>query len=314
MADCIRQDPRVCQLRLLGSPEFSTAGASGVVGLLAQPKSLAVLVFIALAPPPGFRRRDHIVAMFWPEHDQPHARGALRRILHVLRDALGSESLVKRGAEEIGVDSALLLTDVAAFDGACAAGCYREALALYRGDLLEGFFVAGVSCEFEHWLDRERQRLKKQVRWAAERLAEAELASGNLAVAAELLTRAVGLFPDDEPQLRRLLRLLSELGDGAGANRLYQAFAERIAAEYDARPAPETQALIAAIRSRTVARVRSSAQSFAPLINTVMTDGPGHAPLMPSGGSRAPAPSAWSVVTLVAALIVGTLVISTLSR
>ena len=55
------------------------------------------------------------------------------------------------------------------------------------------------------------------------------------------------LFPHDEPPLRRLLRLLSDLRDGAGANRAYQSFADRIATEFDAKPAPETQALIARV-------------------------------------------------------------------
>src|SRR2546428_3334174 len=36
--------------------------------------------------------------------DQEHARAALRQSLHVLRTALGADTLVSRGDEEIGLD------------------------------------------------------------------------------------------------------------------------------------------------------------------------------------------------------------------
>lgn len=314
LAQVIRQDPGVCQLRLLGSPEFLSAGTSGVTGLLAQPKSLAVLAFIALAPPPGYRRRDNIVAVFWPELDQPHARGALRRILHVLRDALGSDLLVRRGVEDIGISERLLHTDVAAFDQACAEGRCRDALAIYRGDLLDGFYLSAASPDFDHWLDQERYRLRRRARRAAEQVAESELAAGNLAGAAEFLSRAVSLFPDDEPQLRRLLRLLSEMGDGAGANRAYQSFADRVATEFDAKPAPETQALIATIRSRTVPRARSSAQSFDPVVGTMMAEGQANAPLAPVSQGMASVRQPWVPIVWLAALLGAMLVISTLAR
>jgi DNA-binding SARP family transcriptional activator len=258
----IRVTDSAIRLQLLGSPELSGVVERRGRSLLTQPKSLGVLAFVALAPPPGYRRRDTVAALFWPEQDQPHARGALRRVLHLLRDALGDGAVVRRGNEDIAVAPEFLTTDVAAFDRACAAGDWEGALALYRGDLLEGFFLPGVAPEFEHWLDQERLALRKRARWAAEQLAESALEAGLVPSAAEYAARAVSLFPDDEPQLRRLLRLLAELGDGAGANRTYQSFAERIAAEYDAVPAPETQALISGIRSRTVPRARSSAKLF----------------------------------------------------
>lgn len=209
-----------------------------------------------------------------------------------------------------------LTTDVSAFDRACAEGNWRDALALYGGELLDGFFLSGVAPEFDHWLDHERLRLRKGARRAAEQLAESELAAGNVPVAAEFTSRAVSLFPDDEPQLRRLLRLLSELGDGAGANRAYQTFADRVAAEFDAVPAPETQALIAMIRSRTVPRERSSAKSFRPAADTVMAESRTVAPpATVSPGSASTMRERWGPVMLLAAgLLFATLALSTLGR
>ncbi len=319
LTDGVQQKDSVLQLRLLGSPEFSDAAEPGLHSLLAQPKSLGVLAYIALAPAPGYRRRDTLVGLFWPGQDQPHARGALRRVLHLLRDALGGGALVRRGIEDIAVAPQLLTTDVAAFDQACAEGNWRDALALYRGDLLEGFYLSGVAPEFDHWLDQERLRLRKRARWAAEQLSASEFAAGHVPLAAEFASRAVSLFPDDEPQLRRLLRLLAELGDGAGANMAYQMFADRVAAEYDAVPAPETQALIATIRSRTVPRERSSAQSFqpgAPTAPATVTEGRVSPPPEPASSGPASAlrdrwgPLAW----LAAGLLFAALAFSTLSR
>jgi hypothetical protein len=40
-------------------------------------------------------------------------------------------------------------------------GDLARALELYQGDLLEGFFVAAAP-EYEHWLERERSRLRSQ--------------------------------------------------------------------------------------------------------------------------------------------------------
>jgi len=315
LTDGIQQEDSVLQLRLLGSTEFSGAGRPELQSLLAQPKSLGVLAYIALAPPPGYRRRDTIVALFWPGQDQPHARGALRRILYLLRDALGGGALVRRGVEDIAVAPHLLTTDVAAFDRACAAGTWPDALALYRGDLLEGFYLSGVAPEFDHWLDQERHRLRKRARWAAEQLSEAELAAGNLAAAAELASRAVNLVPDDEPQLRRLLRLLAELGDGAGANRAYQTFAERIASEFDATPAPETQALIATIRSRTVPRERSSARVVRPDTVGPMIERRSVAPAPAASGTTSRYRERWGVVVwLAAGLLLFTLGLTALGR
>jgi len=50
--------------------------------------------------------------------------------------------------------------------------------------------------------------------------------------------------------VRRLIALLDRQGDRAGALEAYEAFARRVAAEYDAEPAAETRALVAAVRAR----------------------------------------------------------------
>src|SRR3989442_9938782 len=139
------------ELRLLGRLSLTSADGREVRALLGQPRRLALLAYLAAATPPGFHRRDSLLALFWPELDQEHARAALRQALHVVRDALGVDAVASRGDEEIGLDVDRV-SDVPAFGRAIDGAQFREALDLYRGDLLEGFFISDAP-EFEQWLE-----------------------------------------------------------------------------------------------------------------------------------------------------------------
>src|SRR5947209_6620433 len=237
------------ELRMLGRLSLTGADGGEVRTLLGQPRRFALLAYLAAATPPGFHRRDSLLALFWPELDQEHARTALRQALRVLRAALGPEAVVSRGDEEVGLDFDRVWCDVAAFDRAVDGGASREALDLYRGPLLEGFFISDGP-EFERWLERERARLREAAARAAQRLIEQCESRGNLTTATHWARRAVELAPNDEALVRRLISVLDHHGDRASALQAYQAFAQRLAAEYEAEPAVETQALVAAVRAR----------------------------------------------------------------
>src|SRR2546427_9110540 len=103
------------ELRLLGRLSLTSAAGRDVRALLGQPRRLALLAYLAAATPPGFHRRDSLLALFWPELDQEHARAALRQALHVVRDGLGADAVASRGDEEIGLDVDPVSWDVAAF-------------------------------------------------------------------------------------------------------------------------------------------------------------------------------------------------------
>src|SRR5207249_595698 len=76
------------KLQLLGSPDLLDAGRD-ISPVLRRPKSLALLAYLAAARPRGFHRRDTLLALFWPDLDQAHARNALRQTVHSLRHELG---------------------------------------------------------------------------------------------------------------------------------------------------------------------------------------------------------------------------------
>lgn len=91
MAGRVAADAQVtARLRTLGPIALTTADVAAAARILAQPKRLAVLAYLAARPPGERVSRDRILATFWPELPAARARGALRNALHYLRDALGA--------------------------------------------------------------------------------------------------------------------------------------------------------------------------------------------------------------------------------
>ncbi|MBI4500501.1 MAG: hypothetical protein HY700_05010 [Gemmatimonadetes bacterium] len=214
--------------------------------LLAQPKRLALLAYLCIATPRGYHRRDKLLALFWPDSDDAHARTSLRKAVHVLRGALGSDAVLSRGDDELAVNPEVVRCDVTAFQNDIDAERYQEALALYRGDLLSGFFLSDVP-EFERWLEAERARLRSQAAQAARFLSARDEARQDLAQAVVAAQLAVELAPD-EPTVRRLIELLDRVGDRSGALAAYRALARHLTEEFGAEPAKETKKLIERVR------------------------------------------------------------------
>ena len=239
----------------LGTVDLRAPNGRVIEDILRQPKRLALLAYLALARPHGFQRRDSLLALFWPELDTQRARASLRKALYVLRQSLGADALVGRGDEEVSLAADLFHCDAWAFEAALSDDHHEEALELYRGDLLEGFHAGDASPEFDDWLELERTRLRKQAAEAAWSVSRKSEERGDLEEAVRSARRAFSIAPPDEALLRRLLMLLDRVGDRAGALGAYDKFTAFLASEYEADPAPETVALIEAIRARTESSV-----------------------------------------------------------
>lgn len=238
------------RLELLGRIAFHDAQGKELRAVLAQPKRLALLAYLSLEASDGAVRRDKLLALFWPELDQDRARKALNKAVHFLRKELGDDALASRGAEDLSVNGERIRCDAVDFRRAVNQGDHAAASELYRGDLLPSFYVAGAP-DLEHSLNAHRAQLRRLASCAAHLLAEQREREGQPTVAVSLARRAVELSDEDERTVRKLLELLDRLGDRAGALYAYGNFARRMASEFDATPAAETQALIAWIRART---------------------------------------------------------------
>src|SRR6266853_3965693 len=261
------------EFRVFGALSLTTDDGRDAHSLVAQPRRLALLAYLAAATPRGTHRRDSLLALFWPEFDQPRARAALRQSLYVLREVLGPAALVNQGNEEVGLDFGAVRCDVVDFDRSIESGRLSEALDLYRGHLLEGFFISDAP-EFEHWLETERARLQEAASNAARTLVEQCEAGDDLTAAAQWARRAARLAPLDETLLRRLIGLLDRLGDRAGAVMAYEDFTKRLAQEYEAQPAAETRALMTAVRARETAAgtVRLPPSELLPRLQAALAD------------------------------------------
>lgn len=236
------------RLRTLGGIALERDDGTAVESVTAQPKRLALLVYLAAARPRGFHQRDTLLGMFWPESAEERARSALGQSLYFLRRSLGSEVIVGRG-DEIAVDATRLWCDAVAVHDAIAGGRMDEGLELYRGDLLPGLYVSGAR-GFEEWLENERTHLRRTILDAVRDRVQA-LEAVDPRRAADLLRRALGVASEDEILLRRLMTLLDAAGDRAGALAAFDEFARRLMTELEIEPAPETLALRNEIVRRT---------------------------------------------------------------
>ena len=273
------------RLDLLGALSLRGADGHELRAILAQPKRLALLAYLAVESARGFQRRDQLFGLLWPELDQSQARQALRQSLYFLRQTLGATVLVNRGAEEIGVSPDALSCDARTFADLLRGGHLAEALALYRGDLLAGFYVTDASPAFDQWLESTRVQIREQAVAAAWKLAQAHEHEHHATEAAHWARFAVRLAPDDERVLRRLLLLLDRAGDRAGAARAYAEFADRLKAEYDVEPSAETRGIMQAMRLRVSATTQAIAPSTpsspAPLFPSSAPDDPEEAAALP---------------------------------
>lgn len=237
------------ELRCLGSIDLRSPERGPASRVIAQPKRYALLVYLVLANPRGFHRRDTLIALFWPELDDEHARSGLRIGLSFLRRELGDDVIITRG-DDVAVNKDAVPCDVDQFESALNAGDLERALSLYHGDLLPGLHVS-MSPEFDRWLEAERERLRRRALDAALKVSAIHEGTSDWQGAIKWLRFAVNLAPDDEAVVQRLIRLFDRAGDRADALRTYESFALRMTTEFDAEPSPETRMLVAAIRARS---------------------------------------------------------------
>ncbi len=236
------------QFLTLGTTELTTGAASDrFSGVIAQPKRLALLAYLAVSRPGRRHYRDTLVALLWPDLDTPSARHALRQALWYLRRELGARVVLGGNEPGISVNRELLWCDAVAFDEAIAEGRLEAALELYRGEFLPGFH-AGGGPDFEQWLESVRERLQTEAVAALWSLGDQAEAAGDFREACAWARRIVVLQPCDEGGGRRLIRLLAATGQRSEALLAYDALGARLRRNLGLDPAPETRALAVAVR------------------------------------------------------------------
>lgn len=248
-------------LALLGGWRLS------IDGLPASPpayeKGRALLAYLAMEN--RWLSRDALAAMFWP--DSLGHRANLRQVLANLRAVLNDGDtaapclLVRRDAIAVGPECAARL-DVAAFlawPPRCAeagslqrcAPCLQQMEAaerLYSGEFMAGFTLADCP-EFEEWLHRKRESLRRHAVALCGRLADCHERYGEREQALAFARRATELDHWDEAAQRRLMRFLAASGQLAAALKQYEALETSLAREVGVLPEEATRALHGKLRN-----------------------------------------------------------------
>lgn len=212
----------VIQLRTLG--DIYAENEHGTIdALVTRPKLFALLTYLVLDSAPGFHQRDTLLALFWPDSDESHARNNLRQSLHVLSRTLGPGVVVRRGRTLVGVNRSMIVCDAATFKTALDERRFADALDVYRGAFLAGFYAKGAS-GFNDWADAESDRLRTLAARAARSCAEGADADGRWEDAIREWVRVRGFDPLDENALARLVSTLLQAGLRQEATRQYDRF------------------------------------------------------------------------------------------
>jgi len=202
-------------LKLFGGASLERDGAI-LSGPVTQRHRLALLALLCLSHPRPLSR-DKLLGYLWPERDTEHARNLLKQAVHVVRKALG-EGVVLSVGDDLRLDATQLECDVLAFEEALAAGDRERATSLYTGPLLDGFFLSDAP-EFDHWVEQEREELRRAWRMALTALAAEKGASGDAEGARSGWQRLLADDPHDARATVGLMETLDAMGDRAGAIR-----------------------------------------------------------------------------------------------
>lgn len=238
--------PPPFRLELLGDPAFS--GPDGPVrGRAAHKRRVALLAVLAVARgrPVG---RERIIGLLWPELTTEAARHNLSESLYVLRKELGEGSVSAPAAGDVALNPEAVASDVAEFQDRLEAGDAEGAAALYRGPLLDGFFV-GDAPEFERWIEGERDRLARAHATALEGLAQAAESEGSAIRAVDWWRRLAAHDPFSSRTALRLVRALDAAGERPSALRAAETHAVLLREELGVAPDPDLLALVARLRA-----------------------------------------------------------------
>jgi DNA-binding SARP family transcriptional activator len=204
---------------------------------LATRKVVALLVYLACT---GRAQGREVLAEFlWPEGTPERAQGNLRVALTSLRKHLGDYVLIRRDNVALNPDAQIRL-DARDLEADLQAGQVEAALALYRGEFLQGFYLRGAPA-FDDWATQERERLHLAVVDALLGQVDRDLAGGAFRAGIEHAHRLLALDPLLEAAHRQMMLLLAASGQRGAALAQYETCRGVLGEELGVEPSPEVQ-------------------------------------------------------------------------
>ncbi len=243
--------PTAIELYFLGSLHIQIDGQL-VNGFRSQ-KAQALLAYLALVAQPVTRER--LADLFWPNATGDAGRTELRRVVYNLNRRLpgvihsSRQSLSFEGA----ADGGEVWLDTAAVERLCAAGNLlqlEQAASLYRGELLEGFYLEECP-DFESWLGRERSSWQEKHLHLLRQLTDLYESRGDYERAVQVARQRVELAPWREEAQRRLMLLLARSGRRSEALAQYESCCKVLEEELGVTAQGRTTALYERLRAST---------------------------------------------------------------
>jgi predicted ATPase/DNA-binding SARP family transcriptional activator len=256
------------ELFFLGAPRVLLNGAPVAFDTR---KAIALLAYLAVTGQP--QQRDTLAALLWPDADQAHARGALRRTLSVLHTTLNRTPLLVIEREQVelcltpsgGTDPS---AQTAGAQGTCdvcdfrslARGCtnhagkpqahtcqscleqLERAAALYQDHFMAGFSLRD-SAAYDDWQFFQGEDLRHTLSHMLETLAMCHSQHHAWPQAITCARRWLALDALHEPAHRRLMLLYAWSNQRAAALRQYQECKRILDAELGVPPLGETTQL-----------------------------------------------------------------------
>jgi DNA-binding SARP family transcriptional activator len=236
-------------IHLFGSLEILRDGEPHPI--LRSPKGCALLAYLIVSG--GDQARESVADLLWDARSSAASLRNLRVLLTRTRGDLpelqsGNGNLAFAAGPGDRLDYLDLVRTLEAGEPAISD------LRVYRGDLMEGFYLDGAP-RFQEWLTLERERMRRAVLNAYDELCERCAEAKDWAAGAAAAESWLALDDLDEIACLWLLRFLAAEGEAGRAMEVYRDFSARLGAEIGVDPGGDLQRFAATWRGPT-ARLR----------------------------------------------------------
>src|SRR5258708_3338066 len=238
--------------RLLGPPEIRYKDQ---LVKIPRRRSRALLYYLICTQTP--QPRERLLTLLCGEVDEESARRTFKTLLAEVRALLrsfdASMEWIISDADQLKLKpSAPFWLDTEIFEKVTAVTSrgLSQAIDLYRGDFLDGFFLKD-SPGFEAWTRSTRDHFRHLYLTTLRRLAELYESDGQLEQAITCMQMLLAADPLQEEAYACLMRLSWATGKRIEALRHYEHLCAILAQELAIKPSPATQALYEQIAHRS---------------------------------------------------------------
>jgi DNA-binding SARP family transcriptional activator len=258
------------ELELLFLGPFQAKIGQEPIGGFESARVRALLAYLAVEGDQP-HSRDTLAGLLWPETSDKTARKNLRQALSNLRKAIADQErhppylVITRETVQFSSGSPHIL-DITKFQNLIetvdrhphrrlencrfCADSLQQAVDLYRGDFLQGFFLDG-SAAFQDWMLLKRERIHRQAVQALTVLTGFYEQRAEYDLALRCAYLQVELDPWREVGYQSLMRLLALKGECGAALKQYARCKAILERELGVRPSSETERIYQQIKTNS---------------------------------------------------------------